>query len=79
MGFALDASDVALAENHDCTPAGNVIVSHHRSHIFLDQSRPAGLSQREGLVIKATGFPIVDRVHQGLRPCGHVEYAVEAT
>lgn len=34
---------------------------------------------REGPIIKATGFPIVDQVLQGLRLCGHLEYAVEAT
>lgn len=34
---------------------------------------------REGPIIKATGFPIVDRVLQALRPRSHAEYAVEAT
>jgi hypothetical protein len=34
---------------------------------------------RQAPIIKATGFPIVNRVLQGLRQCGHAEYVVEAT
>lgn len=39
-GFALEASGIVFAENHDCTgydsqaPAANVIVSYHSSHFY---------------------------------------------
>ena len=79
----MDASDVGFGRKPRLLrPVSQALVmsSYHAIvAIFARSITTCRPIPREGPIIKATGFPIVDQVLQGLRLCGHLEYAVEAT